>query len=111
MKIYSAIISIVFIAVSLIAAEKKIAIEKALFSGPWNTLLYNGNIHTSDSGLYLEGELTTDTFNLADALDPSNKEKFAGTSKTYIFSASNISSVWSGYKKDKFERKRRIDNL
>jgi hypothetical protein len=68
---------------SLIAAEKKIAIEKALFSGPWNTLLYNGNIHTSDSGLYLEGELTTDTFNLADALDPSNKEKFAGTSKTY----------------------------
>jgi hypothetical protein len=45
------------------------------------------------------------------AICGSIKYVFAGTSKTYIFLVSNISSVWSGYKKDKLERKRRIDNL
>ena len=68
---------------SLMASEKKIAIENARFSGPWNTFLYSGKINTSDSGLYLEGELTTDSMNLAEALNPSNKGKGAGTTRIY----------------------------
>jgi len=68
---------------SLTASEKTINIETAQASGPWNTVFYNGKIYTSDSGLYLVGELTTDTFNLAEALNPSKTEKTAGTAETY----------------------------
>lgn len=69
--------------VSLTASEKTINIETARASGPWNTLFYSGKIYTSNSGLYVEGELTADTFDLADALNPSNKGEAAGTVKAH----------------------------
>ena len=100
------------------AIEKRVAISKKVWPGEdrkWKgelTLLYSPFIvYHNTFGCQINYIILNKNNTIGGTICGSIKYVFAGTPKTYIFSVSNISSVWSGYKKDKFERKRRIDNL